>query len=390
MQSHHTKKVKKASSLQCSDCQSKFQNQDELKSHKLDVDCPIRCPDCSETFDAKAKRTDHQKERHPEAETDVALLEIDENMWKRIKDNLKAYLDVVKKGLKGKDPSNPSLDGWVDANTPRYMIGRSSKTNPKLELGQWYTIFKTLAPSAEIIEHPCKNRAPLSCIFAYLHVVYEYPVPGMPPRSDFIEERIIFINDNLVESRIQAHGPPPTDLQLQRDWYRGILRESLQVAAHTVYHPRKRTASPEVQANQSWPIQRPSERVVQAQGYNMPNVTTTHQDQMGYLQNVSSGMSFQQEPFVPNNQQEPQIGTGLPNEMHGGEPMNQDIFNSWIYTQPDIANGPAPPLNSQYNIEFAQDMRMEFSQQDLDLLANPTFPSGCPGPQGQPRRRKQN
>jgi hypothetical protein len=129
MQSHHTKKVKKASSLQCSDCQTKFQNQEELKSYKLDVDCPIRCPDCLEDFGAKSLRIDHQKEQHPE-ETNLALFEIDENIWKRIKDNLKAYLEVVKKGPKGKGRSDPELDNWVEANTSQYMVGRSSKANP--------------------------------------------------------------------------------------------------------------------------------------------------------------------------------------------------------------------------------------------------------------------
>ena len=167
MQSHHTKKVKKVNPLQCSDCQDKFQNQEELKSHKLDVDCPIRCPDCFETFEAKAKRTDHQKEQHQEEETELAFREIDEVMWKRIKDNLKAYLDVVKKGPKGKGRSDPELDSWVEANTPRYMIGRSSKTNPRLELGQWYTIFKTLAPSAEILKHPCKKFFQVEVNFTY-------------------------------------------------------------------------------------------------------------------------------------------------------------------------------------------------------------------------------
>ena len=159
MQSHHTKKVKKPNPLQCSDCQDKFESQEELKSHKEDVDCLIRCRDCPEVFDTKAKRTDHQREIHPEEETELSFLEIDDAIWKRIKENLKAYSESVKKGPKGKGRSDPGLESWVEANTARFMIGRSARTNPKQELGQWYTIFKTLAPSAEILEHPCERCA---------------------------------------------------------------------------------------------------------------------------------------------------------------------------------------------------------------------------------------
>lgn len=161
MLSHHTKKVKKLNELQCSDCQDKFQSKEELKSHKEDVDCPIRCRYCPQTFITKAKRTDHQNEMHQEQEAHLKFLEIDEGMSKKLKENLKAYSDSVKNGPKGKGRANPELDAWVEANSPRYMVGRSAKTTPnaKLELGQWYTIFKTLAPSKEILEHPCENPA---------------------------------------------------------------------------------------------------------------------------------------------------------------------------------------------------------------------------------------
>lgn len=93
---------------------------------------------------------------------------------KESKKSLKAYLDVVKKGPKGKGRNDPELDSWVEANTPRYMIGRSSKTNPRLELGQWYTIFKALVPSVEILEHPCKKFSKLRFFSLTLHIVCEY------------------------------------------------------------------------------------------------------------------------------------------------------------------------------------------------------------------------
>jgi hypothetical protein len=150
MQSHHTKKP---SLLQCTRCQEVFKNQDLLKSHEMNVDCPIRCPDCREEFDKKVMRQAHQEERHLEETKKTRFMEIDDAMDKKIKENSKAYADSLKKG---KGSIDPIRERWIEANTDRYMIGRPSKHNPKLELGQWYVIFKTLAPEAKIPEHPCK------------------------------------------------------------------------------------------------------------------------------------------------------------------------------------------------------------------------------------------
>ncbi len=150
MQSHHTKKP---NLLQCTRCQEEFENQDLLKSHEMNVDCPIRCPDCREEFEKKAMRQAHQEERHLEETKESRFMEIDDAMDKKIKESLKSYVDSLKKG---KGPIDPTLDQWIEANTDRYMIGRSSKRNPKLELGQWYIIFSTLASDTRVLEHPCK------------------------------------------------------------------------------------------------------------------------------------------------------------------------------------------------------------------------------------------
>ncbi len=124
----------------------------------MNVDCAIRCPDCPDEFVTKALRQEHQKESHLEEAHDPILRELDENMWKKVKDNLKVYTDYVKnkRGGPSGDP-DPERTRWVLANTPRYESGRSkTKVNSKLELGQWYTIFTTLAPNTKILEHPCK------------------------------------------------------------------------------------------------------------------------------------------------------------------------------------------------------------------------------------------
>lgn len=93
------------------------------------------------------------------------LMEIDDAMNQKIKTNLKAYTDSLKKG---KSRSDPELEKWVDKNTERFMVGRS-KANPKLELGQWYIYFKTLAPEKDVTDHPCKNpNLPFSPFLLFL------------------------------------------------------------------------------------------------------------------------------------------------------------------------------------------------------------------------------
>jgi len=47
------------------------------------------------------------------------------------------------------------------------------------------------------------------------------------------EEKILLANDIIVESRIEAHGPPPSDQDLQREWYRDALRDALRISAKT-------------------------------------------------------------------------------------------------------------------------------------------------------------
>src|ERR1700722_19591595 len=197
MASHHTKKVMKPNLLQCSSCLQEFPNQDDLKKHNTDFDCSIRCPDCLEIFQTKAMRRDHQKERHMEAK-ESNFMEINEVMSKNIKERLKAYNNSLKKG---KTPIDAELDQWVDANTARYNVGRHL-ANPKLELGQWYTIFRVLASNGTVSEHPCKKpTSPNMGLLLRNPLVYDY---GIPP-SEYIEERILLINDNVVESRIKVH-----------------------------------------------------------------------------------------------------------------------------------------------------------------------------------------
>jgi hypothetical protein len=50
--------------------------------------------------------------------------------------------------------------------------------------------------------------------------------------DEMAEEKILLTNDIIVESRIEAHGPP-SDPDLQREWYRDALRDALKIAGRT-------------------------------------------------------------------------------------------------------------------------------------------------------------
>lgn len=152
MQNLHTKKL---DSLKCSDCQDVFKNQSLLKAHTKTVDCPIRCPDCGETFDKKSMRTVHQDERHSGVERMSDFMQIDDAVWRKIKDNVKKFTASPKPGEPGHDP-NSKIAKWIAKNTPRYMMGRTEDAKANFELGQWYTMFCTLSSPENIPEHPCK------------------------------------------------------------------------------------------------------------------------------------------------------------------------------------------------------------------------------------------
>lgn len=94
-----------------------------------------------------------------EGNTVSGFMEIDEAMDEKIKENLKCYSDSLKKG---KGCSDPAMEKWITKNTAQYMIGRPLKANAKLELGQWYTIFRTLS-RREVLEIPCELSFSVSC-----------------------------------------------------------------------------------------------------------------------------------------------------------------------------------------------------------------------------------
>jgi len=142
--------------LKCSNCQETFKSQDLLTRHTNTVDCLIRCPDCGVEFGTKALRTTHQEERHPGIGNQSQFMEIDDTTWKKMNENLKKFTGSAKPGEPAYDAES-KISKWIARNTPRYMEGRPENAKAYLELGQWYTMFVTLAiPDSPPPEHPCE------------------------------------------------------------------------------------------------------------------------------------------------------------------------------------------------------------------------------------------
>ena len=147
---------KSADSLKCFSCQDTFNSQDALFHHANTVDCPILCPSCRVEFDTKTMRTVHQEERHSGVADPYYFMEIDDKTWNKMIGNLKKFNSSPKPGDPNHDPKS-KIAQWIEKNTPRYMRGRPDNAKAYLELGQWYTMFVTLAmPESAPPEHPCK------------------------------------------------------------------------------------------------------------------------------------------------------------------------------------------------------------------------------------------
>lgn len=156
-----------------------------------------------------------------------------------------------------------------------------------------------MAPNGKVSEHP----------------FYDY---GIPP-SEYIEERILLINDNVVESRIKVHGLPPSDTQEQRAWYRDALRDTLKLAAKTKLVP----------GIVSLASHGPSTSSIQGTGENLPITAAPQEPQ---LTDIDSEMTSPSNLCAGGQQ------AGLPNsapppddiDFSTFDSTNEIDFGSWI------------------------------------------------------------
>ncbi|CZR69924.1 uncharacterized protein PAC_19825 [Phialocephala subalpina] len=245
LKSHHLKEEVKPNALQCSRCQKEFLSREELRSHDEDIDCPVTCLICANVFPNKEKRQQHRKQAHNDDQRDI-FKEIGQTLWKTINDNLKTYTSTLKKAKgKGKATVDPDLERWVEANKPRFEVGRPAKAqaSAKLELGQWYIIYTTMGRQNPIPEHPCKSFDKVVCFDVDCVVVYDYPIS----QGDLFEEKVLFIGDCIMAAKIKAGMYPPREIDSieQPDpqrashayfaFYRGLFQETVRMAAKTKF-----------------------------------------------------------------------------------------------------------------------------------------------------------
>jgi len=231
-------------------------------------------------------------------------------------------------------------------------------------------------------------------------LVYDY---GLTP-SDLAAEKILLINDKLIDARIRVHGPPPAELQTQRDWYRDVLRESLQVATKTRLAPQKKPEPSSEQQNPtqssktSYYPQGPSTSRVQGSGYNTEiievpysmnagfQMTANHEPQVSRMNNHHLALALEPSNFLQNVPQQSNQMTAPSSNLVGeaSPPSNMmpgemaDIDNWQISFEQDMTmseDATGELFNEQHNFTFTEDYNVQFQGSGSEMLANTQGPS---------------
>lgn len=157
------------------------------------------------------------------------------------------------------------------------------------------------------------------------------------------------INQYVVQSKIEAHGPPPSDPATQIGWYQENLREALRVASHTKFVIPKRQQTTD---SSSMVATTPH---VPASLFNTPDAMM-HQDsstlptQLPIMDPQMSNMRISpQALFQDGQQQRAEILRELPGVASSSSPSNM----AWDSSQ---AVGPSYAYDSSqtYNIVNTQ------------------------------------
>lgn len=233
-------------------------------------------------------------------------------------------------------------------------------------------------------------------------LVYDY---GLSP-SDLAGEKILLINVSMIDARIEIHGPPPTELQPQRDWYQDVLRESLKVAAKTrLVLTKKSETSSEQQDISNSSITSPysqgsSASGVQGTGYNLPliaaphdmtpgfQMTATHGSQVSSMSSHFSGLALPPSNFLRNDQQRTSLMTALSSDLAGETSAPSGMMtggmtdlDTWDFQQ-NMTDATGQPFGPQGNFGFTEDYDVPFEASGSDMLGQTQYPSYWPRQQG--------
>ncbi len=247
----------------------------------------------------------------------------------------------------------------------------------------------------------------LSSAFSYadFHPVYDF---GILP-SDLAGEKILLINAKMVGARIEAHGPPPSELQEQRDWYQDALRDALKLAAKTnlVLPPNGLGQSSEQSTTpmSSSYSHLASATGAQPTGYNTSNIASATpmirphdevtQNHSFQLPSINAHVPEMHLPpiFSPEDPQSVAIMTTLshgPSDTNSGPSsvMTQGDLSdigSWGF-QDDVQAGMGQTYGRQYNFDLQQGYG-GFDPSGPDMLEPPQYPPNWTMQQGRGRRQ---
>jgi hypothetical protein len=145
----------------------------------------------------------------------------------------------------------------------------------------------------------------------------------------------------MVDARIQAHGVPPSDFDLQREWYREALRDSLRVAAQSkkVSHIKGKASSRQTNTLAPSPGPGPSTSGVGGLSYNIPIATTPNVPQVPNMRSNLTSIPMQHDfqPAAPPQQQQPQQSIqnqwSIDSTISGG--MGMDTSLNFLFQSPN-------------------------------------------------------
>jgi hypothetical protein len=235
--------------------------------------------------------------------------------------------------------------------------------------------------------------------------------------SDLAEERILFINEKLINSKISVRGPPPEDVQKQVGWYQDVLRDSLRVAKRTKWtkftvqgeagpsseHVHDASSNDSVDLPFSYaPMARESS--TSGPVYDQQIIETPHQlnsHDISTYQQMNTGLDSQAtatmirhhshhshltlpRSYLPHDQQ-----TGLvtmsPAAMtpHPASVLDPQLQTSTWHHQSNVGSGMDQTYDSSYDYELQPEFNLGFQQTTSDMLdpsLNPSLDSSLEQP----------